>query len=131
MLGLLITIAIMAILSNRVLSGTSDAGDVLNGKVPPELTTATSASPDPAAPTATAAGGPSGLTDAAKVAACQADRDTLETAIQAFEVMTGAPPTDQDALVAAGVLAEPVPNFTVTLGTSGEQVSGEGICVGV
>ena len=130
LLGLLITIAIMAILSNRVLSGTTDAGDVLNGTVPPELTTATSAPPDPGAPTTSAATGPKGLTDAATAAACQVDHDTLDTAIQAYELMTGAPPTDQDALVAAGVLAEPVAGFTVTLGISGVEITGVGDCEG-
>ena len=37
LLGLLITIAILALLANRVLSGTDDAADVRTGWLPPEI----------------------------------------------------------------------------------------------
>ena len=129
LLGLLVAIAIMAVLSNRVLSGTSDANDVLQGTLPPELTTSPAGPVDPGAPT-TAAGGLSGITDPATAAACQADRATLQTAIQAFELTTGAPPADQGELAAAGILAEPLSTFTVAPGPSGVELTGVGDCAG-
>ncbi len=119
LLGLLITIAILAMLANRVLSGTDDAADVLTGSVPPELTTSSTAAADcPAAPptSASTGGGLPAIGDAADAATCQVNRATLETAAQVYEITTGAPPADQQAMVDAGILEEPVPTHTVALG---------------
>ena len=132
LLGLLITIAILALLANRVLSGTDDAADVLTGSLPPELTTSSIAPTDPAAPptSASTGGGLPAIGDAADAATCQVNRATLETAAQVYEITTGAPPADQQAMVDAGILEEPVPTHTVALGPAGVEITGVGDCVG-
>ena len=130
LLGLLITIAIMALLANRVLSGTDDAADVLTDQLPAELTTTTAAG---ATTTPGAEGGGGGLpaiADPAQVAACQVDRSTLDVASQAYEITTGAPPADQQALVDEGFLKEPIATQELTSGPSGVQITGVGECAG-
>ena len=131
LLGLLLTIAILALLANRVLSGTDDAADVLTGSLPPELTTTT-------VPGATTAPGGEGegrglpaIADPAQIATCQVNRSTLDVASQAYEITTGAPPADQQALVDEGLLAEPIPTHELAAGPSGVQITGVGECAGV
>jgi hypothetical protein len=123
LLGLLITVAIMALLANRVLSGTDDAADVLTGQLPAELTTTT-------APGAEGGGGLPAIADPAQIATCQANRATLEVASQVYEITTGAPPADQQALVDEGLLEEPISTHELTAGPSGVQVTGVGKCAG-
>lgn len=45
--------------------------------------------------------------------ACGINRQTLQTAIDAYLVMEGDPPADQQALVDLGLIREPVPGFTI------------------
>lgn len=152
LLGLLVTIAIMALLANRVLSGTSDANDVvtdagggLEVTLPPELTTPSAAPADPANPADPAdpavpttvapapvggVGGRPAVGDTADAALCQTNRATLETAIQAFELITGAPPVDQQALVDGDILREPIQGYELSSGPNGGQVTGTGACAG-
>ena len=131
LLGLLLTIAILALLANRVLSGTDDAADVLTGSLPPELTTTTV----PGATTAPGGEGEGGglpaIADPAQIATCQVNRSTLDVASQAYEITTGAPPADQQALVDEGLLAEPIPTHELAAGPSGVQITGVGECAGV
>ena len=125
MLGLLLTIGILAVLSTRSVSGTDDATDLLSGRLPTELTT-TTAAPTPAAPT-TAAGAPM---DPAAAVVCETNRDVLETAVQAHELTNGAPPADQQVLVAAGLLEAPVTTHELVAGPGGVTVAGIGECAG-
>ena len=131
LLGLLLTIAILALLANRVLSGTDDAADVLTGSLPPELTTTTV----PGATTAPGGEGEGGglpaIADPAQIATCQVNRSTLDVASQVYEITTGAPPADQQALVDEGLLAEPIPTHELAAGPSGVQITGVGECAGV
>ncbi len=125
MLGLLLTIGILAVLSTRSVSGTDDATDLLEGRLPAELTT-TTADPTTADPT-TAPGAP---LDPAAAVVCEANRDVLETAVRAHELTNGAPPPDQQVLVAAGLLEEPVTTHELVAGAGGVTVAGVGECAG-
>lgn len=128
LLGLLITIAIMAVLANRVLSGTEGAAKVVTGSLPAEITPSTV----PGATTVPGAegGGLPAISDSADAAACGANRSTLELAAQAYELTTGTPPVDQQALVSAGLLDEPLSSFSLAGGPDGVQITGEGDCAG-
>jgi hypothetical protein len=134
LLGLLITIAILALLTNRVLSGTSDA-DV---PIDPARTIPSTIVIDDAPGTETPPGADQGDSGGgglpaggnANPAACQTTRATLEVAAQAYELMNGAPPVDQQALVDSGVLVEPSPDFELTSGPGGVQITGVGACEG-
>ena len=125
LLGLLLTIGIMAVLSTRSVSGTDDATDLLEGRLPAELTT-TTADTTTADPT-TAPGAP---LDPAAAVVCEANRDVLETAVRAHELTNGAPPPDQQVLVAAGLLEEPVTTHELVAGAGGVTVAGIGECAG-
>jgi hypothetical protein len=129
LLGLLITVAIMALLANRVLSGTDDAADVLTDQLPAELTT-TIAPGATTTPGAEGGGGLPAIADPAQIAACQVDRSTLEVASQVYEITTGAPPADQQALVDEGFLKAPIATQELTVGPSGVQITGLGECSG-
>jgi hypothetical protein len=56
--------------------------------------------------------------------ACSADRQTLETAIEAYELLTGSVPTSQQELVDAQMIRELSPNFDV--GVDGALVPAPG-----
>ncbi len=132
LLGLLLTVAIMAVLVNRVLSDTSDPsdGDPRQGLAVPTTVAPGAASSTGVAPEAGGGVALPGATDDLNAAACQVNRSTLEVAAQAHELQTGAPPADQQALVDAGALLEPIPGFELTGGPDGVQVTGVGECAG-
>jgi hypothetical protein len=50
--------------------------------------------------------GVGGVLDAAKAAACKADRPTMEAAVEAYTGLEGSAPADEQALIAAGLLKE-------------------------
>lgn len=52
----------------------------------------------------------------ADAAACTADRQTLELAIETYEVLNGIPPADQAVLVTDQLIKEPSLRFEVTDG---------------
>lgn len=135
LLGLLITIAILALLANRVLSGTDDAAEVLTDDLPAELSSttvpgSTDATASTEVPGGEAGGALNGLTDPAAAAACQVNRNTLELAAQAYEIASGSPPPDQQALVDAGYLAEVLATHELGPGPAGVQITGVGDCAG-
>ena len=123
LLGLLLTLAILAVLAVRSMDGLSGAG------------TATGARADgaPVVPDRPAGGAdlsPRGAPDAAAGAACQVDRSTVQTAIQAYELTRGSPPPDVAALVSAGLLGAPVDTFVIKVGGGTALLEGAGACVG-
>ncbi len=139
---MLITIAILAVLANTVLSGTDDAADVIGGSLPPELTTTVPgqgtapSGADGTTETTVSDGGVSGdglptLGESSNAAVCQVNRGTLEVAAQVYEISFGAPPVDMQQLLDSGVLSEPVPNYSVSAGPEGVVITGEGICAGM
>lgn len=134
LLGLLITVAIMAILANRVLSGTDDAADVIGGSLPAELTTTVpgqTAVPGQGSEGGDGGGGLSSIGESSNATVCQVNRGVLEVAAQAYEISYGSAPVDQQQLLDSGMLSEPVPNFTVSSSASGVVITGEGICEGL
>lgn len=85
LLGLLLTLAILGLLGARVLSSVDE----------------------PAAPAATMAPG----AGTSATVRCELARTTLTSALEAYRVRNGSPAPDQQALVADGLLAEPVDLF--------------------
>ena len=79
----------------------------------------TTASPTTAAP-ATA--------DPAGAVRCDTNRDVLEIAVRAHELTTGAPPANQQELVAAGLLEGPVTTHELRPGPDGVEIVGVGGC---
>ena len=120
LLSVLAVVAIMALLSWRILSDTGgDDVQVVRG--------------DPAStvPAGDAAGDAqlgTGSTDAADAAACEVDRRTVETAALAYEMETGARPPDVQALVDIGFL-KPGLDLQVAIAPDGTVVS-TGTCAG-
>lgn len=130
-LGVLLTVAIMAILAVRVLDGMSgtDSGEA-DGSAG-DATDDRKAEPAPAiAPGVPVAPGvpggaeidPSGPTDAARTAACDAERVTIETAADAFEILYGNPPSSIDELVDSGYLRPDDDGFSHELSPEGTVV---------
>lgn len=113
LVGLLVVLAIMALLAVRILQSSSST---------PSL--------DPDNPTETVVGSGTAAVAPADTAVCSTDRQTLEVAVQAYTVMNGSAPESQDQLVTSGLLAAPVPNYSLTAGASGAQVVGDGPCEG-
>lgn len=145
-LGLLLTLAIMAFLSMKVLdgvNGTSKTDDNTTASVLAELTTTVPSSVPgsvpgaaPVTPTTAgspggATGGPAGATGAAKTAACVANARTIETAAEAYNAMNGSYPPDVQTLVDAGLLQSkgPLP-FELHVADGAVVVTGTGACAG-
>ncbi len=121
LLILLLTIGIMAVIGGRVLSGVSDSTSVpvgLTEQLPP---------PDTAVPDESGTG-PSAV-DMARDAACATDRATLETALAAYEVISGAPASEQQDLVDAGLLGQPIASQKLSIVDGIPVVEGIGECV--
>ena len=96
LLSVLAVVAIMALLSWRILSDTG--GDDV------QIVRGDSASTVPGGDTPAGAQPGDAGTDSADAAACEVDRRTVETAAMAYEIETGAWPPDVQALVDAGYL---------------------------
>lgn len=127
-LGVLLTVAIMAFLAVKVLDGMSgtDSSDATSSG-----TDDTQAEPAPTiAPGVPGAPGvpdgaqvdPSGPTDAARTATCNAERETIETAVAAFEILYGNPPASIDELVDSGYLRPDADGFSHELSSEGAVV---------
>jgi hypothetical protein len=82
------------------------------------------AAPAPAPPVTADGGGAGGLGDAvevaagalgdADVAACTVDHQTIQTAVEAYELLNGAPPASQQELVDAQLIREPSVRFEIS-----------------
>ena len=82
------------------------------------------AAPAPAPPAPADGGGAGGLGDAvevaagalgdADVAACTVDHQTIQTAVEAYELLNGAPPASQQELVDAQLIREPSLRFEIS-----------------
>lgn len=122
-LSLLIVIAIMAFLAVKILTGveegTSSKGGAA-GVLAPDLQM-----PD--------AGGMSGGAATANVnaAACAADKDAIQTAIEAYTVMNGSSPASIADLVTAGLLSVNPGTFNLEPSADGVTMVGIGKCEGV
>ena len=120
LLSMLAVVAIMALLSWRILSDTGgDDVQVVRGDT---------ASSVPAGDTEGGAQAGAGSTDAAAAATCEVDRSTVETAAAAYEIEHGARPADVQALVDAGYL-KPGLELQVAIAPDGTVVS-TGTCAG-
>ncbi len=118
LLAVLGVVAIMALMSWRILSDTG-GGDVQivrgePGSIAPPVD-------EPVDPSA-------GAASAADAAACETDRSTVETAAQAYEIQHGTRPLDVQALVDAGYLPPEVA-LRVTIAPDGTVVP-TGTCAG-
>lgn len=146
LLGLLITVAIMALLAGRVMSSVQDSPGIdsvtpASESMPtdPTVDNPTGTDPtgtDPGATDSTTlttpppAGGSDGAIGSAEATTCSTNRATLETAAQASHAMNGVPPSDQQQLVSEGLLAAPIPDFVLSVDQGQTQVVGQGACVG-
>jgi hypothetical protein len=82
------------------------------------------AAPAPVPPTPADGGGAGGLGDAvevaagalgdADVAACTVDHQTIQTAVEAYELLNGALPASQQELVDAQLIREPSVRFEIS-----------------
>lgn len=129
LLSILVTVAIMAVLSVKMLSGMDNTAAVaglgtLATTVPGGPAAATSAPP-------AASPGPAALdASGAAAAVCGADRGTLETAVEAYKVLHGSVPPDMSALTADGLLSDPVTSFDYRVVDGEAVLEGRGNCVG-
>ena len=134
-LGLLLTLGIMAFLAMKVLdgvSGSSKSDEATTGSVLAELTT-TVPGADPAAtptPGATTPGA-TGATGAANAAACTANARTIQTAAEAYDAINGAYPPDLQTLIDSGLLQPkgPIP-FELHVQDGSVVLTGTGTCAG-
>lgn len=108
----LVTIAIMGVLGAKVVSSLSSTATTL----PPVAAAAVPST----APSASSAG----------PAACAAARRTVELAVQAFEITTGAPPQDLQAVVDAGLLDQAPSQFELVDRSGTTVLEGTGECAG-
>ncbi len=121
LLSVLAVIAIMALLSWRILSDTG-GGDVQVVRGEPG-----SVAPATSAPAGDEQLG-GGSTDAAAAATCETNRQTVDVAAQAYEIEHGGRPADLQALVDAGYL-KPDLELEVEIAADGTVVS-TGTCAG-
>jgi hypothetical protein len=135
-LGVLLTIGIMAFLAVKVLDGVSsqdgNGGDNTaendDSDQPGDVDLVVPGVPGvPAVPVAPgvpdgAEIDPGGSTDAARAAECEAERDTIETAAAAYELLHGAPPSSVDEIVAEGYLRPEDGGFSHELSPQGTIV---------
>ncbi len=104
MLGLLLSVAVMAILFGKVFDGMSPATrSVIGATSVPELPGQTG---NPAQPGVQPSSN-------ARAAMCASDREVVETAGRAYELLNGFPPADQQVLVDEDFLKEVVPGVEV------------------
>ncbi len=68
-----------------------------------------------------------GITDRGKASTCQADKKTLETAVEAYWAQTGANPSEAD-LVTAKLLVSVSPNYDVAAGVISPQAGNTNGC---
>lgn len=122
LLSVLVTIAIMALLSWRILSDT-DGDDVDVVRDPGPASTAA-----PVDPAGGAQLGEGGSTDRAAAAACEVNRRTVETAAEAYAITNGSPPANLEQLIDSGLLV-PDTELQVEITPTGEVVS-TGACAG-
>ena len=104
----LATVATLAACGSSADSDTSSASSTVDGDV-----VAVDDAPAPAPPCDDGAGGISGAIEViagapgdAAVAGCTIDRETLGTAVQAYELLNGAVPTSQQDLLDAQMIRE-------------------------
>ena len=72
-----------------------------------------------------------GITDQGQTSACQADRTTLQTALEAYYAQAGnnaGQAADQDTLVAAKLMVKPSTNYSISGGVVSYTSTGK--CVG-
>lgn len=133
LLGLLITVAIMAILSGRVMGDLGGGDRSVDDALHLSSTTTTPGAPpvtsaDPGAAGPGSAG--TGPVAAGEAQACATNIRTVETAAQAYEAMNGSYPPDVATLIGAGLLVPPERPLNVELhvvaGTP--EVVGTGPC---
>ena len=123
LLALLLTIGIMAVLVGKVISGVSDRTSVPGGQTEPLPR------PDKAVPDESETGAGLSAVDMARDVASAADRATLETALAAYEVISGVAATDQQELVDAGLLGQPIASQNVTIVDGTLVIEGIGDCL--
>lgn len=127
-LGLLLTIGIMAFLAVKVLDGASNAnGGTESDRAENDEATDPVTPGLPAVPAAPGVPGgaeidPNNPSDAARAASCRAESVTIKTAATTFELLQGRPPTSVDELVAAGYLTPEEDGFSHALSAGGAVV---------
>jgi hypothetical protein len=121
LLGVLLTIALLAVLGARVLSGLGATGDGARGLV--------GGVPVPPAPDGVMPGPGAGPAGASQVA-CDLERSAVDAAVTAFMATRGRPPADAGELVAAGLLDGPPARHTVRVEGGAVTVDGTGDCAG-
>lgn len=126
LLGLLLTVAIMALLAVRVLDGTQaginkSGSSVLPGGLIPGETL----------PGGTESGGGVGVIDGVKAGRCVANRDMIEGLVEAYSVMNGHEPVSLQDLVDADMLKADDGSFKLEPNADGGvAVIGVGECAG-
>lgn len=128
-LGLVLTLGIMAILGSRIVDSMSDdsPGSVADQVLPSDLA--------PDEPGGSGGTAPLRGIDASSQASCAVNKATIETAAQAHNLTVGSWPADLQALFDSGMLdpgfaAEASATFTVSPGGNGVVVEGIGGCAG-
>lgn len=124
LLALVVTLGIMAILAGRVLDS-SPVTSSDDAPVPGDVGRTAQSAPDD---TASSNPSPMAGADAAQLAACEADRSVLELASAAYATRFGGPPSDQAALVDAGLLGAEVATHRLEVSSAGAVVVGVGDC---
>lgn len=127
LLSLLVVIAIMAIVVVKVIDGTR--GTTVTDVVGPASIGGGTA-PDGGPQTGASGGEESGALDAATLAACRIDKQTMETAVSVYEAMEGEPPASIEDLITASLLREDPGGFELRPGPDGIEVVGVGRCEG-
>ncbi|HTN99039.1 MAG TPA: hypothetical protein VL068_00065 [Microthrixaceae bacterium] len=108
LIGFLITILIMALMGGKVLDGVSSSGKTQGSVIDPV--------------TQEIEGGKvESNVDSSRIAKCATNQRTVEIAAQAYELATGHPPADQQALVDEGYLREISPGHSIKV-ENGESV---------
>ena len=123
LLSVLAVVAIMALLSWKILSDTGGDDVEVVTSAPPTDAPLTDAPPTNDAPANDPAGGVQlgGRTDAAAAQACETARRTVEVAATAYEIERGARPADVQAIVDAGYL-KPGVDLEVAIAPDGSVV---------
>jgi hypothetical protein len=122
-LSVLAAIALLAVLGARVLD---DTDEVRTSPVDAARELDAAAGDDgPGAPAGGVVLPGSGVAGQAQ---CDTNRTMLERAAQVHLLTRGGPPADQQALVDAGLLAEPVPTHTLTVVGDEAVIAGTGAC---
>ncbi|UDY37817.1 hypothetical protein [Dermatobacter hominis] len=122
LLGVLVTVGIMAFLAVQVLDGVGGSDDADVG----------ASLGDPAGgPASTVALDPTAPSDGAAAAACATTKDTLETAAEAYRSVNGSYPPDLAALVSSGMVdTDGRIDFELRVEGDTLVVTGTGSCAG-